>query len=108
MRATPGCSPAWGADGEHVKAQEDAPFAATVGRAKYEKRSEAGEAMAAELGALPFDPRGEPVPIGDYKGFVIAGQHTGQGYQVMIQRPETEQPYSSDPIDKRTTSKARG
>ena len=93
--------PRQAADAEYVESLDpDAPFAATMGRTEYDERPDASKALEQSLRAVPYDPAGDAVPIGRFKGFEVFGLNTDRGYQVRVSRPDSEQTYTSAPVER--------
>ena len=93
--------PRQAADAEYVESLDpDAPFAATMGRTEYDERPDASKALEESLRAVPYDPAGGAVPLGRFKGFEVFGLNTDRGYQVRGTRPDSEQTYTSAPVER--------
>ena len=94
--------PALDADARHVAALPvGADFAATIGGQTYDKRPEAGRALAADLQEVEYQHRGnqQTQPLGSYKGFDVGGLNTDRGYQLVISHPETQHPHQTASLD---------
>ena len=88
-------------DTQHVKnLPPKADFKATIEGKEFDKRTDAAAALEKALKGVKYDPNPTVEPLGDYKGFVVSGVNTDQGYQLVIAHPDTEQPYQTGYIEK--------
>ena len=95
--------PALEADAERVQSiPEKADFAAVIAGKDYEKRAEAGEALATELKKVTRTQQA----LGSYKGFQVDGFTSDQGYHLSIKHPDGSQEYSTLPTDRNDVNAA--
>ena len=92
--------PALQADAERVEAlPEKADFTIQVGDRTFEKRADAGVALADLYGQVVREYKSQGhIPIGKYKGFDVA-MNTDKGYQLTVVHPETQYPHEGSVLE---------